>query len=206
MNHDCQEKQNTDTNLLRKKSFKKEFIYDKVDNFKRAELLRLVIIFFIISQLKEEKKTLKESSEILKINYSTAKTIIRVFRKEQRIFKKSSLKEDVKFVTKKEDNSTSAILNTKSSFDSVNENIFKINKANNEIATQFKDSPVNSLGLNSMPQAGYTSLKTFSEKLNRDLNSCARIINQVFREVRENQIILENLLNISFHFAKKLNH
>jgi hypothetical protein len=43
MDHDTQEKQNTDTNLLRKKSLKKDFIYDKVDNFKRAELLRLVI-------------------------------------------------------------------------------------------------------------------------------------------------------------------
>ena len=115
------------------------------------------------------------------------------------------MKEDVKFVTKKEDNSTSAIFNTKSSFDSCNETVFKINKAN-EITAQFKDSPVNSFGLNSIPQAGYTSFKIFSEKINRDLNSCARIVKQAFQDVRENQIILENLLNISFHIAKKLNH
>jgi hypothetical protein len=44
MNQINKEKIPNDSNLLRKKSLKKEFIYDKVDNFKRAELLRLVSI------------------------------------------------------------------------------------------------------------------------------------------------------------------
>ncbi len=37
---------------------------------------------------------MKEASEKLKINYSTAKTIIRVYRKEKRIFKKCSKNND----------------------------------------------------------------------------------------------------------------
>jgi hypothetical protein len=79
--------QNIDRQSMQKpvKQGQKEFIYDKVDNNKRAELLRL---------LQEEKRTLKEASEILRINYSTAKTIIRVFRKENRIFKKSAVLKD----------------------------------------------------------------------------------------------------------------
>jgi len=44
MNQTCKDKISSDSNFLKKKSHRKEFIYDKVDNFKRAELLRLVRI------------------------------------------------------------------------------------------------------------------------------------------------------------------
>jgi hypothetical protein len=150
---------------------------------------------------------LKESSEILKINYSTAKTIIRVYRKEQRIFKKSSLKEEAKLnKEKKEENSTSAIFHTKSSYNSVCENIFKINK-NEELFTKQMESPVNVLSPSyaSNNQNVCEYYKLFSEKFNRDLFSCSRIINQVYHDIRENQTILENLLNFSFQMAKKFN-
>jgi hypothetical protein len=60
---------------------KKENIYKKVDNKKRLLLLKLV---------KDEKKSLKEAANYLGINYSTAKTILRVFRIEKRILKKTS--------------------------------------------------------------------------------------------------------------------
>ncbi len=40
--------------------------------------------------MKHHGKTLKEASNLLKINYSTAKTILRVYRIENRILKKSS--------------------------------------------------------------------------------------------------------------------
>lgn len=60
---------------------KKENIYCKVDNVKRIALLKMV---------KEDGKTLKEASKMLGINYSTAKTILRVYRIEKRILKKSS--------------------------------------------------------------------------------------------------------------------
>ena len=62
-------------------SKKKENIYKKVDNKKRLLLLKLV---------KDEKKSLKEAANYLGINYSTAKTILRVFRIEKRILKKTS--------------------------------------------------------------------------------------------------------------------
>ena len=65
-----------------KSTKKKECIYSKVDNTKRIKLLKMV---------KEQGKTLKEASNILGINYSTAKTILRVYRIEKRILKKSSI-------------------------------------------------------------------------------------------------------------------
>lgn len=60
----------------------KDNIYSKVDNEKRIRLLHLV---------KEKGKSLKEASQILDINYSTAKTILRIYRIEKRILKKSSI-------------------------------------------------------------------------------------------------------------------
>lgn len=39
---------------------------------------------------------MKKASEILNINYSTAKTILRVFRKENRIFKNNSIRNSKK--------------------------------------------------------------------------------------------------------------
>lgn len=57
-----------------------ENIYNKVDNDKRLNLLKLV---------KEEGKSLKDAAKSLNINYSTAKTILRVYRIENRILKKS---------------------------------------------------------------------------------------------------------------------
>ena len=63
-------------------SKRKDNIYKKVDNRKRLLLLRMV---------KDEKKSLKEAASCLGINYSTAKTILRVFRIEKRILKKTSI-------------------------------------------------------------------------------------------------------------------
>lgn len=60
----------------------KDNIYSKVDNEKRIQLLHLV---------KEKGKSLKEASQFLDINYSTAKTILRIYRIEKRILKKSSI-------------------------------------------------------------------------------------------------------------------
>jgi len=139
----------------------------------------------------------------LKINYSTAKTIIRVYRKEQRIFKKSSLKEQAKLNKKKEENSTSALFHTKSSANSICENVFKVNK--NEELTNKKEIPLPGLHLSKSP-VSYLNYKNFSERVNRELNSCTRIIYQVYQDIRENQSILEKLLNLSFNLAKKFNN
>ena len=70
-----------------------EHIYDKITNEKRLELLRLVDNINIFSRRKE---IMKKASEILNINYSTAKTILRVFRKENRIFKNNSIRNSKK--------------------------------------------------------------------------------------------------------------
>lgn len=57
-----------------------ENIYSKVGNEKRLALLDLV---------KLQGKSLKDAASMLNINYSTAKTILRVYRIENRILKKS---------------------------------------------------------------------------------------------------------------------
>ncbi len=149
---------------------------------------------------------MKESSEILKINYSTAKTIIRVYRKEQRIFKKSSLKDEARLkILKKEENSTSAIFHTKSSNNSVCENVFQINKKD-EISSKQLDNSAIIISGNSTNGPNIFRIYSFlSDKINSDLFSYSRIINQVYYDIRENQTILENLLNFSFQLVKKFN-
>jgi hypothetical protein len=57
-----------------------ENIYSKVGNEKRMALLNMVKI---------QGKSLKDAANILNINYSTAKTILRVYRIENRILKKT---------------------------------------------------------------------------------------------------------------------
>jgi hypothetical protein len=70
-------------NVPKQEYHTKGCIYSKVDNQKRMMLLKMV---------REEGTSLKNAASLLKINYSTAKTILRVFRLENRILKKSSYK------------------------------------------------------------------------------------------------------------------
>ena len=93
-----QTKNNVNQHLISigKSPKKKECIYSKVDNTKRIKLLKMV---------KEQGKTLKEASNILGINYSTAKTILRVYRIEKRILKKSSIFQCNEIVKKEEQHS-----------------------------------------------------------------------------------------------------
>lgn len=51
--------------------------------------MQLNLLKFLILKVKEDGKSLKEAAKSLNINYSTAKTILRVFRIENRILKKS---------------------------------------------------------------------------------------------------------------------
>ena len=72
-------------------SRKRVKIYNQISNEKRAKIIKLVI---------EENKLLKEAASILKINYSTAKTIMRIFRKEKRILRKSDKTSKIFSITK----------------------------------------------------------------------------------------------------------
>lgn len=58
-------------------------IYRKVKNVDRLKLLKMT---------KVEGHTLKDAARMLNMNYSTAKTIVRVYRREKRIFKKTPYK------------------------------------------------------------------------------------------------------------------
>ena len=65
----------------------KRNIYDSISNEKRARLIQMVIT---------DKEKLNVSARLLKMNYSTAKTIVRMFRKNKTILKKYQNKNEVK--------------------------------------------------------------------------------------------------------------
>ena len=60
----------------------KKSVYDSVTNEKRVNLINMV----------NKGEKLNKSAALLNINYSTAKTILRIFRNEKRIFKKVPVK------------------------------------------------------------------------------------------------------------------
>ena len=55
--------------------------YNKIPNFIRDRLVEMVVV---------EKNSIKEAATILKLKYSTAKTIYKIYKKENRTFKFSS--------------------------------------------------------------------------------------------------------------------
>ena len=55
--------------------------YNKIPNQIRDRLVEMVV---------EEKTSIKEAATILKLKYSTAKTIYKIYKKENRTFKFSS--------------------------------------------------------------------------------------------------------------------
>ena len=61
---------------------KKKSVYDSVTNEKRVKLIHMV----------NNGEKLNKSASVLNINYSTAKTILRIYRNERRIFKKVPVK------------------------------------------------------------------------------------------------------------------
>ena len=61
--------------------------YTKIADDCRIQLLRMVN-FIMHLKVEEEKKTLKEASKILSINYCSAKTVMQTYRKKGRIRKK----------------------------------------------------------------------------------------------------------------------
>ena len=63
-------------------------IYDQISDYKRLKLIKMVK--FNLKQVVKQKISLNKAAKILNINYSSAKTIHRVFNKEKRIFKKCS--------------------------------------------------------------------------------------------------------------------
>lgn len=68
----------SDTQIETEKDFKNCIVYQKIDDKTRLRLLKLV---------KEKNWMIKEAAAKLKINYSTAKTIMRVFNTKKRILR-----------------------------------------------------------------------------------------------------------------------
>lgn len=58
---------------------RRKTVYTKIDNETRTKLVKMML---------SNKYLLKDAAQYLNINYSTAKTILRVFRNEKRMIKK----------------------------------------------------------------------------------------------------------------------
>lgn len=178
------------TNLRRIKVIK-EAIYDKIDNDKRLELLRLV---------RDEKRTLKEASEILKINYSTAKTIIRVYRKEKRIFKKSALK-NIDYMPE-------AQLFPQDNYSLHHQNQIQFQKSESQSKVEqnliFKTNPntITGTSRNNIKDSTENYI-LFKRKLSREIHSYSQILNSVHNDVINNKRILNNILNLSLVLSQR---
>ena len=82
---------NTNREVVTKRRRKKSQ-YKKISNKVRQALIEMVDFYLIKVYLKDY--LLKDAANILGVNYSTAKTILRIFRLEKRIEKKNSEEEN----------------------------------------------------------------------------------------------------------------
>jgi hypothetical protein len=115
----------------------------------------------------------------LKINYSTAKTIIRVYRKEKRIFKKCS---------KQIEENEQEDLGKKMSFSSGGINSAVV-------------SSINTSTVSSVPENDEKS--TLGIKLKRDLKMCNILLSEIYKDVLVNKRILDSLVHLSSIFSQK---
>lgn len=82
---------NPEQDLKNTKRYRKKSHYRKINNETRQKLIELVKKFLInYFQVYLKDFLLKDAAKLLNINYSTAKTIVRIFRYEKRISKKNS--------------------------------------------------------------------------------------------------------------------
>lgn len=86
---------------------RRKTVYSKIDNETRTKLVKMML---------SNKYLLKDAAQYLNINYSTAKTILRVFRIEKRMIKKKYHK-----MTKKSESIEIKILSELSTY--VNSNL-----------------------------------------------------------------------------------
>ena len=76
--------------------YKKKGIYQTITDEQRVKLLKLVR--FLVKKVHVEKIHIKKVAGILEMNYSTAKSILRLFRLEKRILRRKP-----KFLNKLDD-------------------------------------------------------------------------------------------------------
>jgi hypothetical protein len=157
-----------------------ENIYSKISNDKRMALLDMV---------KTNGKSLKDAANILQINYSTAKTILRVFRIENRILKKSPINKKPK-----------KIFNVESdSFSNTTKTIFKTTHSDER---KESISPVTNTVKNTSGNNFFSEVKdkvTNSEKLDQEFSCQLKFISESLRvcidQVIKNDIVIMHILN-----------
>lgn len=137
-------------------------IYNKVNNQTRIDLVNLV---------KKQGMSLKEAAEELNVNYSTAKTIIRIFRIEKRILKKQPCRRKLRRVR----------LNTISTNNTIPQQ--SINIPNHE--TQLIKDNSNDLLFKDLKEVGQSVMDQFKE--------IAFLMQDCLSDLVSNEILLNDL-------------
>ena len=143
-----------------------ENIYSKVGNEKRLALLDMV---------KLQGKSLKEAANHLNINYSTAKTILRVYRIENRILKKTPYQKKSK----------------KNIFTSVNVERREETSSNNSVSSSEEENSPCSSNLDSEKNK-----KCFSPPPNFKLNEEKATSKETEKEKITNDFLMEQLRSV----------
>jgi hypothetical protein len=151
---------------------KKKSVYDSVPNEKRVKLIQMV----------NNGDKLNKSAALLNINYSTAKTILRIYRNERRIFKKVPVKS---FPIKKK--------------------VFSIERANCSTQTSHEDNKHDSKDSKfKSPKSAFKKVEkceSFPFKL-EDVNFYLNMRLSILAEISRNQQVLNFLGNLMCNFPK----
>jgi hypothetical protein len=171
-----------------------ENIYSKVCDVKRLALLKMV---------KEEGKSLKEAAKELQINYSTAKTILRVYRIENRIYKKIPSQKKIfrqnDYIEEDCYELKANIVNDKINLSiSSDDNINNVNTTGNSFSLR-KNSDLSQNSLNN-EQEEMTVKNPFENypEMVKSIKVLFSTLQMCIGEVINNEVIIRNIQNMNY--------
>lgn len=163
--------------LIQKKRTRKKTIYRKINDDVRKKLIDLVLL---------KNYYLKDAASLLDINFSTAKTILRVFRIEKRIRKKNDKKSDLK----------AKICDKKTKIGNYCKNT-KIAKEINLQLLNHTTKPENSLDCNLMFLNSFELYLKAMKEINEKFTNC-------ISNLHANEFVLKELLVLTNRITRKV--
>jgi transposase-like protein len=193
---------------------RKKSNYRKINNETRQKLIEMVYL---------QDYLLKDASRILGVNYSTAKTILRIFRIEKRVEKKKADEErELKNVifnfkqerreSENESLSLTAIGTANNHHFSDEENkyhcnrepTFKLLSDSSKSLTNFKiqinDSPQHlneQMGINQNQNYLFQNMNQHMENFTQQFRKLTHIVESCFKNIKSNQIMINSLVQSS---------
>jgi hypothetical protein len=161
---------------------RKKCNYKKISNEIRQKLIEMVYLNDCL---------LKDAAGILNINYSTAKTILRIFRIEKRILKKNAEEEkELKNLVMKFKDGDRGM------------KMFEIIQTNSDESSTcerktFKEEKVDSINerLNKAQENNY--FHKFSNEFTQNIVQMVNDVNICFNDIQNNQLLINNLIKDS---------